>query len=113
MIIREAVGCRQLGRLGGAKDPGAYFITGLFSLLNALVGIPMQKLVEELPLAPSISRALVAGEGDLGKALQCIRAYERAAWDHVVYGNLTPSLIRAAYVDALFWAEQARALIAK
>ncbi|MBV8805828.1 MAG: HDOD domain-containing protein [Sinobacteraceae bacterium] len=105
--------CEQLGRLGGAKDTGPYFITGLFSLLNAMVGMPTEKLVEELPLAPAISRALTSGEGDLGKALRCTRAYERAAWDHVVYGNLPPSLIRAAYVDALFWAEQARTLLAK
>jgi EAL and modified HD-GYP domain-containing signal transduction protein len=105
--------CEQLGRLGGAKDTGPYFITGLFSLLNAMVGMPTQKIVEELPLSPAISRALVAGEGDLGTALKCTRAYERAAWDHVTYGNLTPALIRAAYVDALFWAEQARSLLAK
>jgi EAL and modified HD-GYP domain-containing signal transduction protein len=99
--------------LGGAKDIGPYFITGLFSLLNAMVGMPTQKIVEELPLSPAVSRALVAGEGDLGKALKCTRAYERAAWDHVTYGNLPPALIRAAYVDALFWAEQARTLLAK
>jgi len=105
--------CEQLGRLGGAKDTGPFFITGLFSLLNAIVGMPTQKLVEELPLSPAVCRALVAGEGDIGKALQCTRAYERAAWEHVVYGNLPASLIRAAYVDALFWAEQARTLLAK
>jgi EAL and modified HD-GYP domain-containing signal transduction protein len=105
--------CEQLGRLGGAKDTGPYFITGLFSLLNAMVGMPTQKIVEELPLSPAVARALVAGEGDLGKALKCTRAYERAAWDHVTYGNLPPALIRAAYVDALFWAEQARSLLAK
>jgi EAL and modified HD-GYP domain-containing signal transduction protein len=105
--------CEQLGRLGGAKDTGAFFITGLFSLLNAMTGMPTQKIVEELPLSPAVSRALVAGEGDLGKALKCTRAYERAAWDHVNYGNLSPALIRAAYVDALFWAEQARAMLAK
>jgi EAL and modified HD-GYP domain-containing signal transduction protein len=105
--------CEKLGRLAGAEDAGPYFITGLFSLLNALVGMPTQKIVEELPLSPAIARALIAGEGDLGKALQCTRAYERAAWDHVVYANLPPALIRAAYMDALFWAEQARTLIEK
>lgn len=105
--------CEQLGQLGGAKDTGAFFITGLFSLLNAMTGMPTQKIVEELPLSPAVCRALVAGEGDLGKALKCTRAYERAAWDHVTYGNLSPGLIRAAYVDALFWAEQARTMLAK
>jgi c-di-GMP phosphodiesterase len=103
--------CEQLGKLSGAKDTGPFFITGLFSLLNAIVGMPMQKIVEELPLARAVARALVAGEGELGKALQCTRAYERAAWDHVAYADLPPALIRAAYVDALFWAEQARTLL--
>src|SRR6201992_428436 len=91
--------CEQLGRLGGARDTGPFFITGLFSLLNAIVGMPTQKLVEELPLAAAITRALLAGEGDLGKALQCTRAYERAAWEAVAYQDLPPALIRAAYVD--------------
>ena len=103
--------CEQLGRLGGAKDCGPFFITGLFSLLGALVGMPTQKVVEELPLSTAVSRALVAGEGTLGEALQCARAYERAAWNHVAFGSLPPHLIRAAYLDALFWAEQARAMI--
>jgi len=103
--------CEQLGKMGGAKDAGPFFMTGLFSLLNALVGLPTEKIVEELPLAPAISAALVTGEGDLGAALQCTRAYERGAWSHVIYGKVAPHLIRAAYVDAVFWAEQARTLI--
>jgi EAL and modified HD-GYP domain-containing signal transduction protein len=105
--------CEQLGRLSGANDCGPFFITGLFSLLGALVGMPTQKIVDELPLSGAVTRALVAGEGELGAALQCTRAYERAAWNHVAFGNLPAHLIRAAYVDALFWAEQARTLIAK
>ena len=104
--------CEQLGRLSGANDCGPFFITGLFSLLGALVGMPTQKIVEELPLSTSVTRALIAGEGVLGEALQCARAYERAAWNHVVFKAQPPHLIRAAYVDALFWAEQARTLIA-
>ena len=103
--------CEQLGRLSGVRDCGPYFITGLFSLLGALVGMPTQKIVEELPLSTPVSKALVAGEGLLGEALQCTRAYERAAWNHVAYQTLSAHLIRAAYLDALFWAEQARALI--
>lgn len=103
--------CEQLGKLSGVRDAGPFFITGLFSLLNALLGMPTRKVVEELPLTPAVARALVAGEGSLGAALQCTRAYERGIWDHAVYADLAPHLIRAAYVDALFWAEQARALL--
>ena len=103
--------CEQLGRLSGANDGGPFFITGLFSLLGALVGMPTQKIVEELPLSAAVTRALIAGEGVLGEALQCARAYERAAWNHVAFKSQPVHLIRAAYVDALFWAEQARSLV--
>jgi len=103
--------CEQLGKLAGARDAGPFFITGLFSLLNALLGMPTRKVVEELPLTPAVVRALIAGEGPLGAALQCTRAYERGVWDHAVYADLAPHLIRAAYVDSLFWAEQAQALL--
>jgi len=111
LALTRARMCEQLGRLGGVKDSGPFFITGLFSLLNAILGLSTERIVENLPLTPAISRALIAGEGTLGKALQCTRAYERAAWSQVVYGDLPPNIIRAAYVDALFWAEKARQLL--
>jgi EAL and modified HD-GYP domain-containing signal transduction protein len=104
--------CEQLGRLRGVKDVGPYFITGLFSMLNVLVGLPMQDVVKELPLAPAVTQALLEGTGDLGEALQCARAYERAAWKIASFEGISPQLIRAAYVDAVFWAEEARAQFA-
>jgi EAL and modified HD-GYP domain-containing signal transduction protein len=100
--------CEQLGKLTGAREAGPYFITGLFSMLNVLVGQPMQDIVKELPLSAPVSQALLAEEGELGAALKCARAYERAAWKHTSFANLQPQLIRAAYVDAVFWAEEAR-----
>jgi EAL and modified HD-GYP domain-containing signal transduction protein len=104
--------CEQLGRLAGALETGGYFITGLFSLLDVLTGIPTAQIVDELPLAAPVERALVAEEGEMGAALKCVRAYERAAWRDVAFGTLSAELIRAAYVDAVFWAEQAQALVA-
>jgi EAL and modified HD-GYP domain-containing signal transduction protein len=109
-LIRARM-CEQLGRLGGARDAGAYFITGLFSMLDVITGLPMIELVTELPLTTPVERALLAGEGSLGEALACVCAYERGAWHLVGFGTLTVELIRAAYVDAVFWAEEARSLI--
>jgi EAL and modified HD-GYP domain-containing signal transduction protein len=105
--------CEQLGKLIGATDSGPYFITGLFSMLNVLTGVPIKQLVDELPLAPEIVSALVAEEGELGAALHCVRAYERGRWKEVNFCGLPQNVIRAAYVDAVFWAEQTRALIKK
>jgi c-di-GMP phosphodiesterase len=105
--------CEQLARLAGVKDTGPYFITGLFSLLDVLTGIPMPQLLDQLPLAEPIERALLGLEGDLGAALACARAYERGFWARVSYHRLPAELIRAAYVDAVFWAEEAQALTSR
>jgi c-di-GMP-related signal transduction protein len=105
--------CEQLARLAGVKDTGPYFLAGLFSLLDVLTGTPISELLDELPLAPAVGQALVSQEGDVGAALKCSRAYERASWGRVSYNGLQPTLIRAAYVDAVFWAEQTQALTGK
>jgi EAL and modified HD-GYP domain-containing signal transduction protein len=105
--------CDQLGRLAGIQDTGPYFITGLFSMLNVLTGVPLPKLLEELPLSKPIEAALTREQGDLGSALHCVRAYERGRWKDVSFHNLPQPMIREAYVDAVFWAEQARAAFLK
>jgi c-di-GMP phosphodiesterase len=103
--------CEQLGKLIGAPDSGPYFITGLFSMLNVLTGVPIRQLVDDLPLAPEIVGALTAEEGQLGAALHCVRAYERGRWREVDFCGLPQNVIRAAYVDAVFWSEETRAMI--
>jgi len=105
--------CEQLGKLRDSADTGPYFITGLFSMLNVLTGVPIQQIVEELPLAQPVVRALLAEEGELGAALHCVRAYERGRWKDVQFCGLPPNVIRAAYVDAVFWAEQTRSMLQK
>jgi EAL and modified HD-GYP domain-containing signal transduction protein len=102
--------CEQLARIGGVGNTASFFITGLFSMLDVLTGIPVRELVNELPLAPAVTRALTAEEGELGTALRTVRAYERGTWDKIGYGGLTPEAIGAAYVDAVCWAEAARGL---
>jgi EAL and modified HD-GYP domain-containing signal transduction protein len=99
--------CEQLARLAGQTPTAPYFITGLFSMLDVLMGMPMAKIVDELPLAPLVENALVAGDGDAGAALACARAYESATWIHARYRDIAPHLIRAAYLDAVYGAEQA------
>jgi c-di-GMP phosphodiesterase len=101
--------CERLARLAGQTPAAPYFITGLFSMLDVLMGMPMAKIVDELPLAPAVESALVSGEGDAGAALACARAYESATWIHARYRDIAPHLIRAAYLDAVYGAEQALA----
>lgn len=110
-MMTRARMCEQLGKLAGQQQTGAFFITGLFSMLNVLTGIPTAQILEALPLSPPVTAALLSEEGELGAALKCVRAYERGRWEQVVFAKLPQNVIRAAYVDAVFWAEQTRTML--
>ena len=110
-MMTRARMCEQLGKLAGQQQTGAFFITGLFSMLNVLTGMPTAQILEALPLSPPVTAALLAEEGELGAALKCVRAYERGRWEQVVFAKLPQNVIRAAYVDAVFWAEQTRTML--
>lgn len=103
--------CELLAQHAGVRDSSPYFITGLFSVLDALVAQPLADALSELPLAASITRALLQGEGDLGAALACARHYTLGDWDNVQFKELSIQQIRSTYVQALRWAEESRVLI--
>ena len=68
----------------GMKSPPAkpdqFFLLGLFSLLDALLGKPMGEVLEELPLAPEIEKALRGEHTDLRELLELARNLEDADW---------------------------------
>jgi len=103
--------CELLAHHAGINDSGPYFVTGLFSVLDALVAQPLAEALSELPLAAPITQALLQGEGDLGAALACARNYELGDWSNVQFGGLDTQQIRSAYMQALRWAEESRTLM--
>lgn len=84
-----------------------FFTVGLFSVLDALVDVPMRKLLNSLPVSTDISQALLQHQGVLGEALQCVLAYERGDWDNVTCFGLARNQITHAYLDAVSWADKA------
>jgi c-di-GMP phosphodiesterase len=79
------------------------FLVGLFSVLDAILGRPMQEVLESLHLSSEINEALLNRKGDLGAILQCVLAYERRDWQNARCGNLDAETIRSAYVKAMAW----------
>ena len=59
--------------------PDTLFMTGLFSLLDAMLGMDMKKILKLLPLEESVEEALL-GRGDLHGLLRLATSYERGAW---------------------------------
>lgn len=89
----------------GRSDVQGFFAVGLFSVLDALLDLPMERVLAQLPLAEDLRRALLDGLGPLGAAVRCVVAYERGEWDQVRFGQLSRTDIRAAFLDAVGWVD--------
>ena len=60
-------------RRGGDRDAqDLAFMTGVFSLLDILLGMPMQDIIATLNLAPEVNAALLQRSGELGTLLALV-----------------------------------------
>jgi EAL and modified HD-GYP domain-containing signal transduction protein len=100
--------CELLAAPMGEDEPDRFFLVGLFSVLEGLMGARMDELLESLPLSEDIRAALIRGEGRGGELLRAVLAYERGDWDHVAIDGVEDSTIREAYLTAIAWADEAR-----
>lgn len=89
---------------------GSYFMTGLFSSLDALLDQPMDAATAELALAPEIREALLGEPGHLKSALDLTKALELADWDqadrHARDLGLSVDGAANTVWDALSWAQE-------
>lgn len=105
-LVRARMG-ELLARALAARDPDVFFTVGLFSTLDALMDMPMARVVESLPLSEAVSLALLEQAGPYGQVLRCILAYEREDWDRVKAAlPLANESIRDAYLQAITWADE-------
>jgi len=88
-----------------AEVTGHGFTAGLFSLLDAVIGAPMDDLLAELPLAPAVAAAITRHEGVVGKALMKTIAYERGDFDAPALAGHARNAMTIAYNDAVQWAD--------
>ncbi|MFE8702012.1 EAL and HDOD domain-containing protein [Cytobacillus sp. FJAT-54145] len=57
-----------------------YFMTGMFSLMDSIIGVPMEKLLQDLPLQDEIVEALKGNSNQFREVLDLVIAVERAEW---------------------------------
>lgn len=86
------------------------FVTGLFSLLDVMLGIPMATVLEMIYAPPAVSQALLQHEGALGDLLILAKACESSderAFDAIAEKlQLSSQQINWAHLRALAWSDQ-------
>jgi len=108
-IIRARF-CELLGinSRNGVND-SELFLTGLFSLLDAILDNTMENIMKNLPLSKNIKQALLEAKGELFDYLRFVSCYETANWDQcsliISKINVKNDKIPEFYQDAVNWAD--------
>lgn len=92
-----------------AEEVDNAFVVGVFSLLDVMLGIPLEKALEEVSLSESIALALRERKGPFGPYLEIVQACEQDSWGsadlHADLLGLSQRRIATAHLEALAWAE--------
>lgn len=84
------------------------FVAGMFSLLDRLLGIPMEEVLDNIQLSEAVSQALLTRDGIFGPFLALAEACEK---DNGAAGPLADSLfisasqVNEAHLAAMAWAQ--------
>jgi EAL and modified HD-GYP domain-containing signal transduction protein len=99
--------CEQRRELQELCDQA--FMTGILSLLDTLLEMPMQEAIADIALPAVVREALLGKHGPLGQMLRLAEALERAENEQVAslleaHDLCSPALLPQLQIAALSWA---------
>ncbi|MDG4813256.1 hypothetical protein P8629_09585 [Hydrogenovibrio sp. 3SP14C1] len=81
---------RRLAQNKGLTNVDSYYLAGLFSLLDTLIGKALEELLSQLPINDAIKISFVDEQGVYGELLTIAQGYESIAVDVEEPGLATP-----------------------
>jgi len=107
-VVRARL-CELLGQKFLPKSEGEYlFVAGMFSLLDRLLGLPMQEVLDTVQLPEPVVRALLARDGAYGPYLALAEACElnsNLVGSMAAALDISPLEVNKAHLSALAWAQ--------
>ncbi len=103
--------CESLSVRAGLRDSDTYFMAGLLSNMDVLLGMPIEDALLALPLSSPVRRALLLREGSIGAALNCACRYEQGLWEDVDFMSLPTQTISELYREAVGWGDRVGKMI--
>jgi EAL and modified HD-GYP domain-containing signal transduction protein len=83
------------------------FMVGLFSLLDAILKVPLPEMLRRIDLSDEVRLALLARSGPYAPTLSVVEAYEHASWDVVDAEcrslGIDATLLGEVYLEAGRW----------
>lgn len=101
--LMELLGNKSMDK----KDQDNLFVTGMFSLLDRIMGMPLEQVLERVNLPESVAEALLAGSGKYYRFLSLALACEGAALaEQESYTDIDVKTVNIAHLEAIEWATQ-------
>ncbi len=106
-LLRAKFAENLAGVFGMAGLSQELFLMGLFSVIDLILGLPMDEALTKLSISKNIKSALVNKSGPYYKVLDFIERYEDADWQEVsrimVLEKIALDDVSQAYVGSLEW----------
>jgi len=100
--------CELVGAAHSEAQGAELFLLGLCSLLDAMLGQPLERVASQLPLCETVRSALLGRPGPLRSILDAVVAYERGEWETadeaLARAGVPAGTLPVAYADSLKWA---------
>ncbi len=93
--------CELLAERQAGVQGEVAFSVGLLSILDVVTQVPLHTVLDSLPLADHVHRALAHHDGPLGTILASALAYERGDWNLVDTSTMMPGEVSEAYFAAV------------
>lgn len=111
-LIRSKM-CEILARECAKSEIGKYSTVGLLSIIDVLMDKPMEKVLEQLPLASEINSALIEHYGDIGDILETVLLYEQGKVTELNSRDMDIEQLSSAYLKAVIWEQEIRQVFIK
>ncbi|MBU8878756.1 EAL domain-containing protein [Bacillus sp. FJAT-29790] len=106
--LTRAKVCEEIGRMIVKRAPSSsYFMTGMLSMIDSILSIPMDEILKDLPLQEEICEALAGKENSLKDILDLAIAVEKAQWSIISEKcndlNIDEKDLFKMYAESLNW----------
>lgn len=106
--------CELLAERSGIRAAsGSLFLTGLLSSFDAILGIPMPELMQQVRVSADVEAALLSGSGPYAPLLALATNYASGKWEEAIEQGTrmdVTHLLAPCYVEANTWARDLMAL---
>lgn len=104
LALARAKMCELLAVAAKLRNGDQYFLAGMMSMLDKMMGVELAEALKDLPLSEEVLAALLRREGNLGAGLTCANQFELWQLDDAKFQNLAIGEIGQAYMSGVVWA---------